>query len=528
MSGNSSHFKLKRGGVGRARKHAAYVIGVEKYSSREDVAHICMGNMPTWATTDPLAFWEAADTHERSNGRTYYEFECAIPRELTFEEAKELVDGWLAQEIGDKHPYLSSIHIKTAADGLPNIHCHSMFSDRLMDGVDRPSEQFFKRPPSRYRNKKTGELCEPDSTKGGGGKDRKWNDKHIVEELRERWEVYANQFLVEHGHQPRLDLRSNAAKGLGEPEPKIGPEKRKGDRWRDQNNAKVKTIRQQRRRVRVLREDIESVKQEIRTARRERAGRNANSCRNESGQVGRLSRSPVAAMKAETRRGRTLYRWAHGAAAGLPAIVDRGDQLSLVGKASHPKARALIELAKAKGWASLVLTGSDEFKRLAVREALRAGVRIANPELASIVEEEKKAMEQQTNQQTRDELARQWLMTEAPVTAIEASKLRSAPERMRQLFEAHPDARRFELIHQQKAAGVPEPLLGFHIDHDAKPQNLAGIVRHVGTHVWVEPHDRTGHVVPLAKSLPVRPGQRVVVQPSGEITLPDRENTPRP
>lgn len=529
MKGNSSHFSLKSGGVGLARKHAAYAIGVEKYSSREDVVYVGMGNMPTWAAADPLVFWGAADTHERTNGRTYHEFEFAIPREFTLEQAKNLVEAWIEETLGNRHPWTYGLHSKLAEDGQPNTHCHLMFSDRVMDGLDRPMELFFRRPASRYRDRKTGEMRESDPAKGGSGKDRRWNDRQIVKELRSKWEAFGNKFLAEHGYRPRLDLRSNAARGLGEPEPKIGPEKRKGDRWRDQNKSEVKTIRQRRRRVRVLREEIEDVKRELRTTRRERVSRDACSCRDEYHQGRRPSRSPASAMNAEVRRGRTLYRWTHGAAAGLAAIVDRGDQLTLVGKASLPKARALIELAKAKGWASLVLTGSDEFKRLAVREAVREGVRIANPELANIVaDEERKLREQQTNHQGRNELARQWLVTAAPVSAIEATKLKNEPNRLRQLFESHPEARRWELIQQQRAEGVPEPLLGFHIERNSSGVT-EGTIRHVGKHAWIEPHDRPGVVLPVVPSQPVRPGQRVAIQRNGDIAvLPDRENTPRP
>lgn len=397
MDGYSNHFSLKHGGIGRARKHAAYAIGAERYSSREDVAHIGMGNMPTWAAADPLIFWEAADANERANGRAYQEFEGAIPRELTLEQAKKFVEGWIAQEIGTRHPYLFAIHNKLADDGLPNIHCHVMFSERIMDGVDRPPEQFFRRPASRYLDKNTGELRESDPAKGGAGKDRRWNDRQIVAELRGKWEAYGNKFLADHGYQPRLDLRSNLARGLDEPEPKIGPAKRKGDRWRDQNREKVKSVRQRRRRMRSLRKEVEHVKHELRAARRERAARNVCSCRDEFRNGQRPYRSPFAAMVAETSAGRTLYRWLDGSAAGLPAIVDRGNLLTLVGKPSLPKAQGLVQLAIAKGWKNIVLTGSDKFKRLAAEQALRHGLKVANPELADIVSQLEKEISHERN-----------------------------------------------------------------------------------------------------------------------------------
>lgn len=391
MEGNSSHFSLKRGGVGRAHKHAAYVVGAEKYASREDVLHVASGNMPGWAAADPLLFWEAADQHERANGRTYLEEEFAIPRELSPELAKKLVDSWVAKEFGNRHAWMYGIHSKPADDGKSNTHCHLLFSDRILDGIERPPELFFRRPASRYRDRKTGELREPDPSMGGTGKDRRWNDRKIVKELRGRWEAYANEFLAEHRFRPRLDLRSNAERGLDLPEPKIGPAKRRADRWRDNRREDVLAIRQRRRRTR---EEIQDIKGELREARRERARRDICACQ-EAPEVpdGITYRSdgtpwyhsPIEALTPERRNGRAVFRWSHGRAAGLVAIIDRGNLLSLAGKTSMPKVRAVIALAKARGWESIRLTGSDEFKRLAVREALREGLKVANPELAEFI-----------------------------------------------------------------------------------------------------------------------------------------------
>ena len=38
--------------------------------------------MPAWAHDDPRAYWQAADEHERANGRLYREVQVALPREL--------------------------------------------------------------------------------------------------------------------------------------------------------------------------------------------------------------------------------------------------------------------------------------------------------------------------------------------------------------------------------------------------------------------------------------------------------------
>lgn len=395
MSGNSTHFSFKHGGVGQALKHACYIVGHGKYAGREDVIHVASGNMPRWAD-DSLIFWNAADLYERSNGRTYHEFEFAIPRELSPEEAREFANAWITREIGCRHPYLYAVHNKLAEDGLPNIHCHAMFSDRIIDGIERSPEYFFRRPASRYRDRKTGELREPDPANGGVGKDRRWNNRRIVGELRRKFQIFGNKFLAERGHQPRLDLRSNAERGFDVPEPKIGPEKcRDRDRWRDQKREQVKAIRHQHRKEL---DEIEGLKRELRIARREQAQHNVAGCREaprfeNDNDVGTRRdgtpwyRSPLRALHSDERAGRTVYRWTHGSAAGLVALIDRGDQVNLAGKPTTAKVHALIELAKAKGWQSLVLTGSPEFKRQAAAHALRQGVNVANPELAEFVSE---------------------------------------------------------------------------------------------------------------------------------------------
>ena len=39
----------------------------------EEREHVAHGHMPAWAQDDPRAYWQAADEHERANGRLYSE-----------------------------------------------------------------------------------------------------------------------------------------------------------------------------------------------------------------------------------------------------------------------------------------------------------------------------------------------------------------------------------------------------------------------------------------------------------------------
>lgn len=93
---------------------------------------------------------------------------------------------------------------------------------------------------------------------------------------------------------------------------------------------------------------------------------------------------------AESRNGRTVWRFAK---TNIAAVVDYGDSLSIP-KLSDSRVGAAIEIAKGKGWKSLVLTGSDEFKEKACRAALEAGLRVENEEMQDLVREIERELQQ--------------------------------------------------------------------------------------------------------------------------------------
>ena len=100
----SYHCSVKVGGKGKAAHHASYIAREGKYSGYEqyeDLEATGRGNMPAWAEHNPAHFWEAADQFERANGATYREIEVALPRELTPDQRRELVEDFIGQELGD-------------------------------------------------------------------------------------------------------------------------------------------------------------------------------------------------------------------------------------------------------------------------------------------------------------------------------------------------------------------------------------------------------------------------------------------
>ena len=110
----------------------------------EELEHKENENMPEWARDDPEKYWEAADEHERANGRLYSEVQFALPKELNEDERREAASSFAERLTGgERLPYTLAIH-RGGANG-ENPHAHLMFSERGNDGIERSGEQWFKR-----------------------------------------------------------------------------------------------------------------------------------------------------------------------------------------------------------------------------------------------------------------------------------------------------------------------------------------------------------------------------------------------
>ena len=208
---------IKVGNKGKALPHSKYILREDQYAPKnnklEKLESIGHGNMPVWAEHDPKIFWQMADLHERKNGSTYREHIISLPRELDESQRLDLVQDWIKQEIGDKYAYSFAIHNPTAMDGKEQPHCHLMFSERLLDGIDRDPEQFFK----RYNSK--------DPSKGGAKKDNTGLmdsvRKTLIKEQRNRWEVLCNEHLAKAYEfipepPPEINMRNWQEKGLNQ------------------------------------------------------------------------------------------------------------------------------------------------------------------------------------------------------------------------------------------------------------------------------------------------------------------------
>jgi hypothetical protein len=200
-----AHYRchVKPGRKGRGAEHAQYIERGGRFSAEDygEIGEHARGNLPAWAKGSAARFFAAADEHERANGNSYREFELALPRELSDAERGQLVRDFVAEQIGDRHAYAWAIHEPKGH----NPHAHIMFSERLLDGIERSREQYFKRANTQQPER--GGQLKSDRFAGRGGRE-------AVLALRERWAELQNQALERAGHKTRVDHRSLKAQGI--------------------------------------------------------------------------------------------------------------------------------------------------------------------------------------------------------------------------------------------------------------------------------------------------------------------------
>ena len=194
-----------------AASHFEYINREAAYAKRGDCifsAH----QLPTWAKNNPKKFFQAADKYEGSNRRRYVEIEFSLPNELnSVEDYKKIIDKFLDLHLKN-HYYAYAIHEKNGAfSEIRHPHCHIMFSERLIDEVEkiceRIPENYFKYP---VRKKADGsEPTFEEKFSHGAPKDSKWsfNSKYVAE-MRADFAKIQNEVLQEKGFSVRVDHRS--------------------------------------------------------------------------------------------------------------------------------------------------------------------------------------------------------------------------------------------------------------------------------------------------------------------------------
>lgn len=307
--------------------------------------------------------WNSAELAERrKDACVAREHEVALPRELNDAQRLALAHAYAA-ELATRHGCAVDFALHAprsdARGGEENWHAHFMCTTR------------------KAGDQGLGEKC--DRERAGR------NRKEDLQAERQRWEKICNEHLEAAGLKVFIDCRSLADQGVADRSPAkhLGP-----------TGAAIERKNRQPRRSEDLKKEVNARRQQRRTAQQVEAARAAEASarlrrrltREPSRLYGGEGKSPseflrLDGLQFETRNGRTVWMFAK---TGIAAVVDHGDSLSIT-RLSDSRVGAAIQIAKMKGWDSLVLTGSDEFIRKAARAALNAGLRIENPELQGLV-----------------------------------------------------------------------------------------------------------------------------------------------
>ena len=190
-----------------SQAHVEYINRERAFAQRgECIFHA--HRLPKWAKNDPKKFFQAADRYEGVGNRRYMEIEFALPNELkTMEQYRQIIDAFIAKHLSD-HYYAYAIHEKKGMmSGKRHPHVHIMFSERLIDDVEKKKERaacnFFK-----YPIRKNVEATFEERRKHGAPKNRKWANKNFISVLRADFAQIQNEVLKRNGFSIRVDHRT--------------------------------------------------------------------------------------------------------------------------------------------------------------------------------------------------------------------------------------------------------------------------------------------------------------------------------
>ena len=182
-----------------AESHVEYINREKAFENRGGcIFH--SHHLPKWAKDDPKKFFKMADKYEGVGNRRYMEIEFALPNELkTVEQYRQIIDAFIEKHLTN-HYYAYAIHEKIGmlSEEQRHPHVHIMFSERLIDDVEkikeRPAKYFFSYPA---RKKKDGtEPTFDEKYKRGAPKNRCWAEKSFLSVLRADLAKIENEVLA--------------------------------------------------------------------------------------------------------------------------------------------------------------------------------------------------------------------------------------------------------------------------------------------------------------------------------------------
>lgn len=158
--------------------------GEEKFYHRKttpETVILTPENSPEWASDRNRLWNEVESAEKRKDAQLAREINIALPKELSDERQRELIQGFVQKEFVDKGMVADiAIH----RDDLNNPHAHVMLTTREI------------------------------TAEGFGPKNREWNDRGLLEQWREEWANHANRSLEREGIPERISHLSHEARGI--------------------------------------------------------------------------------------------------------------------------------------------------------------------------------------------------------------------------------------------------------------------------------------------------------------------------
>ncbi len=189
--------------------HADYINREGAHSNKDDC--VFKGNqLPKWAKGSPQKFFSAATRYADKGNRRYKEIELSLPNELTLEQNRSIVDQFIANHLAN-HYYAYAMHDKKGElSGERTPHVHIMFSERLIDDVEkiqeRPACKYFRRAAKPLKGEQVASFER--RREHGAPKDPKWHDKKYLYEIREDFARIQNEVLAKNGFSIHVDHRT--------------------------------------------------------------------------------------------------------------------------------------------------------------------------------------------------------------------------------------------------------------------------------------------------------------------------------
>ena len=197
------------------KSHADYINREGAQSNRDDC--VFKGSqLPKWAKDSPQRFFSAATRYEDKGNVRYREIELSLPNELSLEHNLEIVGKFIADHLSN-HYYAYAIHEKSGAlSGECHPHVHIMFSERLIDDVEkiqeRPACKYFRRAAKPLKGEQVASFER--RRQHGAPKDKKWHNKKYLYELRADFAHIQNEVLAQNSFSIRVDHRSLKAQQM--------------------------------------------------------------------------------------------------------------------------------------------------------------------------------------------------------------------------------------------------------------------------------------------------------------------------